>query len=235
LGIKKSILPVLASIIILGSLGMVQQSYATIGEVLPNWDRKDDCAATHLFNTFGTLGDPTNPGSLVDGGACSAGTLNTDPALNDAFCEITTATVDGRACHIHVPNFDDPFNTKLLRVNVFWSGDNQPAIFNVKPSGATDNCIFENQVIVNSGYFYEDWRCHPNPDNERIWFTLDTRTNIDGVVVDSISFDRQAVGGNIIPLDSTMVLVAGTQTTAAWMIPAIVSAIGIGIVLARRF
>jgi len=44
-----------------------------------------------------------------------------------------------------------------------------------------------------------------------------------------------AVGGDFIPIDSTMILVAGTQTAAAWMIPAIVSAIGIGIVIARKF
>jgi len=44
-----------------------------------------------------------------------------------------------------------------------------------------------------------------------------------------------AVGGEFIPLDTTMVLVAGTQTAAAWMIPVIVSAIGIGIVIARKF
>jgi len=44
-----------------------------------------------------------------------------------------------------------------------------------------------------------------------------------------------AIGGDLIPLDSTMVLVAGTQYTAAWMIPAIVSAIGIAIVIARKF
>jgi len=44
-----------------------------------------------------------------------------------------------------------------------------------------------------------------------------------------------AVGGDIIPLDTTMVLVAGTQTIAAWMIPVLVSAIGIGIVIARKF
>ncbi len=43
------------------------------------------------------------------------------------------------------------------------------------------------------------------------------------------------VGGDIIPLDTTMILVAGTQTTAAWMIPVIVSAIGIAIVIARKF
>jgi len=43
------------------------------------------------------------------------------------------------------------------------------------------------------------------------------------------------VGGEFIPLDTTMVLLAGTQTTAAWMIPVIVSAIGIAIVIARKF
>ena len=45
----------------------------------------------------------------------------------------------------------------------------------------------------------------------------------------------QAVGGELIPLDSTMILAAGAQYTAAWMIPVIVSAIGIGIVIARKF
>jgi len=43
------------------------------------------------------------------------------------------------------------------------------------------------------------------------------------------------VGGEPIALDTTMVLVAGTQSTAAWMIPVIVSAIGIAIVIARKF
>jgi len=44
-----------------------------------------------------------------------------------------------------------------------------------------------------------------------------------------------AVGGELIPLDSTMILAAGAQYTAAWMIPVLVSAIGIGIVIARKF
>jgi len=47
--------------------------------------------------------------------------------------------------------------------------------------------------------------------------------------------ERVAVGGELIPLDTTMVLVAGTQTIASWMIPVLVSAIGIGIVLSRKF
>jgi len=44
-----------------------------------------------------------------------------------------------------------------------------------------------------------------------------------------------AVGGELIPLDTTMVLAAGAQYTAAWMIPVIVSGIGIAIVIARKF
>jgi len=44
-----------------------------------------------------------------------------------------------------------------------------------------------------------------------------------------------AIGGEFIGVDTTMVLVAGTHSVAAWMIPAIVSAIGIGIVIARKF
>jgi len=47
--------------------------------------------------------------------------------------------------------------------------------------------------------------------------------------------DKMAVGGEFIGIDSTMVLVASTHSVAAWMIPVLVSAIGIGIVIARKF
>jgi len=42
------------------------------------------------------------------------------------------------------------------------------------------------------------------------------------------------VGGQLLPIDTTALLLAGSQMTAAWMIPVIVAAIGIGIVLARK-
>jgi len=44
-----------------------------------------------------------------------------------------------------------------------------------------------------------------------------------------------AVGGEFIGIDSVSVLVAGAQNTAAWMIPVLLSVIGIGIVIARKF
>ncbi len=42
------------------------------------------------------------------------------------------------------------------------------------------------------------------------------------------------VGGTMIPIDSTALLLAGTYSTAAWMIPVIVVAIGFAIVIARK-
>ncbi len=44
-----------------------------------------------------------------------------------------------------------------------------------------------------------------------------------------------AVGGWFFEVDKPALLVAGAQMNAAWMIPVIVSAIGIGIVIARKF
>ncbi len=44
-----------------------------------------------------------------------------------------------------------------------------------------------------------------------------------------------SVGGEFIVIDSTALLLTGAQMNAAWMIPVIVSAIGIGLVIARKF
>ncbi len=241
----KLLVPAIASILILGSIGITQQSYALTTEIPPPWNRAADCAVTYLFENFldNIRDEPFDPGTKLAGGTCSAGNLNTEQFLNDAFCdgavngaEVGAQVAEGFTCHIHVPNFDDPFNTKLLRVNVFWNGGTQPEIFKVKPyPTSSPECIFENRVIVGTGHFYEDWRCHPNPDNDRIWMNVGGNTVSLQVFVDSISFDRNAVGGDIIPLDSTMVLAAGVQYTAAWMIPVIVSGIGIAIVIARKF
>ena len=43
------------------------------------------------------------------------------------------------------------------------------------------------------------------------------------------------VGGQIIPVDSSALLLVGTYSISAWLIPAIVAAFGIGIVIARKF
>jgi len=55
------------------------------------------------------------------------------------------------------------------------------------------------------------------------------------IVCNFVNSPTMAVGGELIPLDTTMILTAGAQYTMAWMIPVIVSGIGIAIVIARKF
>jgi len=50
-----------------------------------------------------------------------------------------------------------------------------------------------------------------------------------------VSPTLNTVGGEFLGVDSTALLVSGVQMNAAWMIPVIVSAIGIAIVIARKF
>jgi len=60
-------------------------------------------------------------------------------------------------------------------------------------------------------------------------------SQISSVICEFVNSPKSAIGGEIIPLDTTIVLVAGSQYTAAWMIPVIVSGIGFAIVIARKF
>jgi len=57
--------------------------------------------------------------------------------------------------------------------------------------------------------------------------------NFGGTFNDNLA-NQCAVGGSLVPIDTTSLLLAGTQMTASWMIPAIIAAIGIGIVIARK-
>jgi len=240
LGIKL-LVPAIASILILGSIGIVQQSYGLTDQA-PSY-RGDDCAVTWDFTNPGTRQAPAS-GEIFAVGECPGFNLNTD--FNIYFCEgppvlageVEAQGAEGFTCHAEVNNFDDPFNTKLIRFQVWWTGPAAPMLTDpIKVAPLFTACTFVERVVLQSqspGHYYEDWKCQPNPDNERLWFLVEN-SDITLLRVDSVSFDRQAIGGDIIPLDTTMVLVAGTQTTAAWMIPVIVSAIGIGIVLARKF
>jgi len=60
-----------------------------------------------------------------------------------------------------------------------------------------------------------------------------TGFGVEQIIIESTN--GVPVGGKLIEIDTTSLLVAGTQMTAAWIIPAIISAIGIGIVIARKF
>jgi len=60
-------------------------------------------------------------------------------------------------------------------------------------------------------------------------FSGDTRVSFYSDFIDGIILLDTPVGGTIIPIDSTALLVAGAHTSASWMIPILVSAVGIGL------
>ncbi len=98
-------------------------------------------------------------------------------------------------------------------------------------SPAPDMRTFDEK-ITNTGGSPGTTHCEATYDLN----TLVPQEDLANLVQDIwVTTKFSAVGGDIIPLDTTMVLAAGAQYTAAWMIPVIVSAIGIVIVIARKF
>jgi len=75
-----------------------------------------------------------------------------------------------------------------------------------------------------------------DPQGERYLYYTQTTRERDNLL-QQIKADKieRFIGGELISLDTTMVLLGATKTTASWMIPVLVSAIGIGIVIARKF
>ena len=95
----------------------------------------------------------------------------------------------------------------------------------------TNEC--EGTITLNAGTFF---------DINAVFNNFGTLNNQATTINPQLIIDRsgecpspQPVGGELIPLDTTLCLVAVTQYTAAWMIPVIVSGIGIAIVVARKF
>jgi len=70
-----------------------------------------------------------------------------------------------------------------------------------------------------------------NPNNGAIITVVQViGVNLSGLAARQLS----VVGGEIIPLDTTMILVAGAQYNAAWILPVLVAGLGFAIVIARK-
>jgi len=82
--------------------------------------------------------------------------------------------------------------------------------------GGAPGFVTDNVGITSSEIFF-----HDDMPGSFEWFFTPSQTT--------------AVGGELIPLDTSALLLAGAQMNAAWMIPVIVSGIGIAVVIARKF
>ena len=93
----------------------------------------------------------------------------------------------------------------------------------VNGDGCDDQCMIEQECTVDDD-------C-----DDRQFCTLDSC--VDGECRFAPNPDPQCeiVGGEFIGVDTTSLILAGTQSTFSWMIPITISAIGIAIVIARKF
>ncbi len=186
--------------------------------------RGNDCSA--MFQFFGV----PDPGLLVNSKDCAAFSSELSDFPLEQRCEeifpdgSTPDTVIGLACHMEMPNFVDQFGTKLIRFQVTYDGI-EPTIVNVKPQNGED-C---EQIGFGSSanYFFADFECHPNPDNDRIWLQLEPGTFILDALVDTWSFGK-IVGGEFLPIETTSLLLAAAQSPSLWLTSLTIAALGIG-------
>jgi len=125
-------------------------------------------------------------------------------------------------------DFNSGINVKAGGNVVNFSDDTVNNFGTYNNEGVTDNFgTFNNKesgTLNNLGVFNNHFGATFNNDGG----------TITGNPINNIP-RSQAVGGEIIPIDSTALLLAGAQMNAAWMIPVIVSGIGFAIVIARKF
>ena len=155
--------------------------------------------------------------------------------------------------------FDEVTQGGDISININETCPPGPQGFQIQGFGGTPICLgistdatFTGNVVImitydDTGLTLEEEQAlkleHFN-DSTMMWedITINVDTNLNKITGTTNEFSlfailspiSQAIGGELIPLDTTMVLVAGAQYTAAWLIPVVVSAIGIGIVIARR-
>ena len=87
--------------------------------------------------------------------------------------------------------------------------------------------------------FFEQTTLHLTPGIHNIELGMFTPTAFGGNFRGSfddvlIQRDIQVIGGSILPLDTTALLLAGAQSISMWMIPVILSGIGIGVFVIKR-
>jgi len=192
------------------------------------------------------------PGSASQGVIQSTTvTINLNPGLNvidvvtgggvDFLLDNSNLVIDGPANSFAIIRIPDDANFIISNGNVL-VGDGGIGLNNVVfYSDRPDNNAhfnFDNTILHGVAFWSLDEQGGEiNINNGQGC----TQLIADKITLNDVRFfrcdfhDDRMVGGSGYIIDKTSLLVTGTQTAAAWMIPVIVSAIGFAIVLARKF
>jgi len=264
MGIRKSILPIVFSMILLtsttqavyGGPPTICNSIAT-GEwdISTTWDNSPDGTCHVMINNGHTVtitdivGYPASI-TVKEGGALvvdgpSGGNLtikSTGDGTNNGM--MTMIGSDGSFQMGSLRNQGSFANT-CFGIMVFNGGDatNSGSFFNDGPNNipAAATAVNSGIMTFNGG----DGTRSGSLNNDLGIFTNHNTLNFNagsgsqaGVLIGQVTEDPRSctlVAGSLTPIDTTMVLVAGAQSISAWMIPVIVAGIGFAIVIARKF
>ena len=107
------------------------------------------------------------------------------------------------------------------------------------------NNDLNGDLVINDGFVFSAWDEGEgngvslsdelgNLLGENLYINVHTLIFPSGELRGQIICESIPVGGELIPLDSTVLLLAGAQMTASWIVPVLVAGAGIGLVLLRR-
>ncbi len=145
-------------------------------------------------------------------------------------CFVTAKSV----CVVSVPNFVEPLPLKLIHITTdFAEVDSIECISDqLNVPGSRDS------QVPNGDGFIEEWRCEPNPVLEDIFFSP-TIKGFNNIVIHTVSKDipppppPPVVGGELLSIETTSLILAGAQTFS-WMIPVVLSVVGITLFVVSR-
>jgi len=230
-------IPVLASILILGSLGLSQQAFAfSVGIggavdtavhcdtlVMPT-DTYEELGTVHpipdeLISSFEVGPTPLTPCPASAGGA---------PDIIVSMTNLTPHTWG------EVWWFGDPGLALISNYDGIDSGIN--LIFKIDSVGANKPLTLESLIVDDKWQPGETWEFviqdySGTPGTAADFGSLFVGGGSGGGSTASIValIDDTPIGGTSLPIDTTALLVAGAYTTTSWMIPILVSAVGIGL------
>jgi len=191
------------------------------------------------------------PGSASQGVIQSTDvTINLDPGLNvidvvtgggvDFLLDNSNLIIDGPANSFAIIRIPSDANFIISNGNVL-VGDGGIGLNNVifYSENAENNVHFNFDNTILNGVAF--WTLEPEGEININNAQGCTQLIADKINLNDVRFTRCApdddrmVGGSGMAIDKTSLLVYGMKTNSFWMIPVIVSGIGIAIVIARKF
>ena len=111
-------------------------------------------------------------------------------------------------------------------------------------TGIDVSCIARNNTIVVGNHAFTFFGNFPTFTTFAFPATFSNIDSVDctasNLGTTSVNFDNfvvkmsEVIGGEIIPIDQTALLLAGAQSVSMWMIPVVIAGIGIGVFVIKR-